>query len=297
MLINKQISKAIVNYLPEFNIQDIRFWLLSIVSGLATIHVTLVWQLTKSSDRLSITILIWSAILFLLWERRKKLRLKSEIIPSLLGCFLIVIFIFRSTFLLFFDQPFLRILPLVIFLSTALIASGIKELSQYWRELILISLLVFPEGIFLDFLERLPAIDIFTAKYATLLLWYSGFEVSRQGVIISLPTGAVEVYPGCSGLTAMVLLLKLTIVYLIIFPASFFKAVLLATASIVTVLLVNGFRIALLAVLVTHSNPFWFNYWHNGGGSQLFSVFSIIIFMSFCSFLTKSHEPKDKVFK
>lgn len=285
-----QIIAKIASKSRHIKYQDVKLWLLIITTGLAAIHSMLIWRLTDDIDRLSITILIWGVILFILWERRKQLNLNSGFVSSFIGFIIIGFVISKGLTILPFDQPFLRILPLGAFCGMVLIGSGFKGITQYWREFVLTLLIVIPDGVLEDLFEKLPAISLFTAKYATWLLWYLGFEVSRQGVNIIMPTGAVEVYPGCSGLTAMILILKLIIIYLIVFPANLFKTILLPILGVSIAFFINGFRVALMAVLVAYSKPSWFDYWHTGGGSQIFSVISIAIFALFCNLLIRPYE-------
>jgi len=77
-----------------------------------------------------------------------------------------------------------------------MLASGVKVAAN-WLEL-MISLINAPVGLLLGRVD----LTMFTAKFATILSHW--FEVSRQGVNVVLPSGAVEVNSGCSGLESIV---------------------------------------------------------------------------------------------
>jgi cyanoexosortase A len=165
-----------------------------------------------------------------------------------------------------------------------------KGFKQYWQELFLLFFLGAPE------LVLSPLIDVsgFTAQFSAFILWYLGFDVSRQGVYITLPQGGVEVFAGCSGLESMTHLLSLAVVYLLMFPTSWIKKVLVPVVAVSLAFVVNGLRVALMAVLAVSSNSEAFEYWHTGSGSAIFSMIAVLIFGLFCLFLMRQEEPANR---
>lgn len=276
--------------IPKY-IKGNRFWLLGLAVGLGILNLNLAWHL-EDIDRLSINLLAWACILLMVWNKRDSLHIQSSFVSSILGTILVSLVLFKSLTIFWFESGIIRILLLGSFLGIALIASGIKGLRQYKQEFIILAVLLIPEGLISSLIEGIVNVSLLTAKLGTLILWYSGFEVTRQGVYINLASGSVEVYPGCSGLSAMVLLLRLSVIYLIVFKINSFKAVLAPIAGILIAYLVNGFRVALMAFLVAFSNRDAFEYWHLGNGSQIFAFMSVLIFGLFCSFILT---PNDEV--
>lgn len=274
--------------------QDLKFWLLATLLGLITLHISLTWQLTEDIDRLSISVLAWGAVLFLAWSKRNQLNLESNGTASLVGTTLIVLVLLKSSSFFWFESDLVRVLPLAIALGLALLASGFKGLKQYWREFLVVSILAIPEGLLLDPLESIFQVSLLTAKIGALALWRLGFEVQRQGVYIILPTGVVEVYPGCSGLSAMFLLFRLSVLYLIIFPTTLFKSTVIPVIAVLIAYFFNGVRVALMAFLVAFSNQSAFEYWHTGDGSQIFAMIAVLAFGLLCSFITQDsqNEPE-----
>lgn len=266
---------------------NFKYWLLGIATGLITVHLTLTSRANDAS-LLGTSALFWSAICSLLWSRRNALILDSGVFSSFCGTLLIVLVLLKSLSVSGYDQ-FLRISPLISVLGVALLASGFKGLKQYWRELLIFCFLAPSPGA----ISLLIDISTFTAQFTTAILWYLEFEVSRQGVYINLPTGGVEVYPGCSGIENMLHLLGLAVLFLVMFPTTWLEKILVPVVAVFVAYVVNGARVALMVVLAASSNPQALYYWHKGDGSLLFSLISVLILGLFCLFLLRQGNPEN----
>jgi cyanoexosortase A len=238
---------------------------------------------------MAINVVFGGAVVYLLWEKRKSLRLQSGIFPSLLGLSIIISILLKSLFVL--KHPmingWLLLSPFLIGLSLALLASGFRGLSQYRRELLLLFFLGMPKLL----LRALP-IDfaVFTAKSAVFFLWYMGFEVAHQDVDIRLPAGTVEVFPDCSGIESMAYMLSLAVLVSGLLSLSWSKSALVTGVATLIGFMVNAVRVALMAVLVAGSQRDAFEYWHEGSGSLIFSMISVLLFSLFCFFLLRQDE-------
>ena len=283
----KNISLATIKPL-----ENTQFWLLAISGSLTAVYISLYMRFDGNSSQLTISLLGLGAVFSLLAEKRQTLKLESNIFSSLLGILLIAYILFRSNYIIVIDS-FAELTPFVAFLGLALLASGIKGLRQYWLELFIIFAFNLPVGYIAQHLD----ISIITAKFSSALLAYAGLPVLRQGVNIIMPTGAVEVYPGCSGMETMSQLVKLAILFLVMFPASLSKKIVVPIVAIVIAFLVNGVRVALMAFLVAKSNPTAFTYWHTGTGSQIFFLICTVLFGGFCYLMARKdddrHEPME----
>lgn len=237
---------------------------------------------------MSISLLCWGAVFSLLWEKRRTLNLESDLFSSLLGLFIVSFVLLRSWFITKYDS-FFEFTPLLSGLGVALLASGVKGLGQYWRELAIIVALNTPLGFLTDRID----ITTLTAKFSTSVLYYLGFAVSRQGIFIYLPTGSVEVVHGCSGIESIVQLLRLALLFLVIFPTGLAQKILVPVAAVLVAFLVNGVRIALMALLVASSNQEAFEYWHTGSGSQVYFLISTLLFGWFCYSVSPKNEPDE----
>jgi len=267
-------------------LQNTQFWLLAIAGGLIAVHLSLSWRLSGDFNRMSISVLCWGAVLSLLWEKRHTLSLKSGIFSSTLALLIITFFLLRSFFITSFDALF-DLSPLIAGLGLAMLASGVKGLQQYWQELIIVLAFTVPVELLIASIH----LSTLTAKFATFILSDLGFEVSRQGVNIILPKGAVEVNPGCSGIEGIVRLLQLAVLFLVMFPTNLLKKFLVPVVAVLVAFVVNAVRVALMAILVAYSNHEAFLYWHAGTGSQIFVLISSLVFGLFCYFISQKDRP------
>lgn len=129
-----------------------------------------------------------------------------------------------------------------------------------------------------------------TAKMATFVLWYCGFEPVRQGTDIALPTGAVEVASACAGINLMILLLQLSGIFLLKFPLRRMGQLLAMVSGIIVAFLINTIRVMILLLLRASFYDEAFHYWHNGGGQEFFGTTAMVLFGICCYFLLKHHE-------
>jgi cyanoexosortase A len=260
-------------------LQEPGFWLLGIVAALAALQLTLLNRL-DDSDLLTTSLLFWIAAGSLVWDKRHKLTLDSGFFSSAVGTVLLGLMLLRCLSLPD-SASFLRSLPFLSLLGLGLLASGFKGLIQYWRELIIFGLLALHR-----LLEALlQAIDLpqLTAQAAMFMLWYTGFQVRRDGVFLNLPTGQVEVYEGCSGIHSILLMLSIAVLFLLLFEVhSTLKKIFCIVVAVLIGFLDNSARVALMAILVAFSNNGAFEYWHSGNGSLIFSVISVGLFAAFC---------------
>lgn len=264
------------------------FLLLAIAVGLIAIHLTLSWRVATDFNSVLTKVLIWIAVCYRVGDKRNTLSLKSSFLPSLLGALLIALVLLRST------SPttnFLQISPFISALGVGLVASGFKGLKQYRLELLILFVICLPHLTISGIVDLSEA----TAKFAALVLWYLGFEVSRQGVNIILPTGSVEVYSACSGMKNILEMWEMALLVLLIFPTDWRKKFLVPVTAIFVAFVVNGFRVALMAVLTASSNKQAFEYWHTGDGSLIFSMISFLIFWLFCHFVFRLTENESGV--
>ncbi len=257
-------------------------WILGIAIALVALHLQLFWRLTGNFNQVSIELIGWSAVLFCLWKRRDSLILSSDSISQFAGWFLIALIFVRSINIHTASSLVLSLTPLLIAIAIALLCVGIGQFKHYPRELAIVFAIAFPISEVINFVDRLLQFSLLTAKYSHVLMWYLGFAVQRHGLQLVLPTGAVEIYPGCSGLEAALVTLKVAVFFLLVFPTPLKQKVLVPTIAISSAFVVNGFRIVLLAYLVAAKNMSAFEYWHSGDGSQVFSMISMSLFSSYC---------------
>ncbi len=276
-----------INSLAEIKpLENTQFWLLAIAGGLTAVFISLYMRFDGDLSQLTISLLGLGAVFSLLSEKRQTLKLESDIFSSLLGILLIAFVLVRSNYVDSIDS-LVELTPFIGFLGLALLASGIAGLRQYWLELLIILAFNIPVAYISQHLD----ISIFTAQFSFACLAYMGFPVERQGVNIIMPTGAVEVYPGCSGMETISQLVRLAILFLVMFPTrSLGKRFIVPFVAIIIAFVVNAIRVALMAYLVAKSNSQSFDYWHTGTGSEIFFLLCTVIFGCFCYLINKQDE-------
>ena len=256
--------------------QKADFWLASLGIALGGLHLVLLDKV-KQEHLFSISLLMWLTVASLLWERRQTLTYKSDTFSTTLGVVLLLLILARS---LSFTDISLRLLPLVGGLSLALMASGYRQLGQYGRELLILSLLVIARviTIFLDAIN----LPLFTAKISTFLLWLGGFEVYRQGVYIELSKGKVEVLGSCSGVESILLVVSVAFLFFFLIPISHAQKLICLLIATAIGFLVNTVRVIIMALLVDSGDTAAFDYWHGSDGSLSFAVISVCLFGLYC---------------
>ena len=272
-----------INWLKH--VQEPKYWLLGIASGLIALHLTLTSRL-NDNDIFGTMLLFWGVVAFLIWERHESLTFESGVFASFFGASLIALILLKSSSISGYDF-FIRATPFLSGISLALLASGTKGLKQYWQELLILAYTAIPPGLIGVFVD----VATLTAKFSAFLLHYLGFEVVRKGILLILEKGSVEVYHGCSGETVILQLLGMALIFLLMFPTTVGQKIVVPLVAIISGFVVNAARVALLAVLVSLSQPEAFKYWHEGSGSVIFSMIAVFIFGLFCWFAILKDQP------
>lgn len=266
-------------------LQQPQLWLLAIAGGIAAIHLSLSWRSNADLNQICLSILCWFAVATLLGEKRHNLTLQSDIFSSFLGFFLLGFVLLRSLWMTSFDNLF-HFTPFIAAIGLALIASEARRIHQYWQEIVLIFAFAIPVEILIN---RIGILAFYTANFASVILTYLGVVFHREGVNIILANGkAVEVAAGCSGWESIFPLLKLSVLFLVMFPTKTIQKILVPLAAVAIAFVVNGVRVAILAILHAYTSEATFKYWHVGTGSQVFFLTSALLFGGFCYLISKN---------
>lgn len=238
-----------------------------------------------SSNIFGTSLVFLAAVSSLIWDKRNKLTLESAFLPSVCGLvligfvYLLGLFTINSTFLWY-------LAPLVSAFGLALLASGFKGLKQYQGELLallcLAASIVLPKFIF--------DISPLTAKFSAFVLWCGGFKFTLAGQKILTPTGGIEVYSGCSGIELVIQMVGFAVVFLLMFNLNLKQKVITLIVAPFIGFIVNGVRVALMALIVVYGDQQSFKYWHDGDGSLIFSTIAVVLFGLFCWILLRSQK-------
>ncbi|MBD2297280.1 cyanoexosortase A [Nostoc sp. FACHB-190] len=270
------------------SLKNIELWLLGIGSSLVAINLTLVARKDETTN-FCINVLFFIVIFTLLKEKKQKLNFDSGLLSSSIGLifisFIFIISLFQINIGILSLFP-----PLFSGFGLALLASGYKGLKQYYKELLLLCFLTIRNLLFLITID----LSILTAKLSTAILWYTGFKVTRSGIIVSLPTGTIEVYSGCSGIDMILDLVSLAVLFIFMFDFKSYQKIMLPILATIIGFIVNGFRVSLMAILVAQGDKQAFEYWHEGDGSLIFAMIASIFLCCFCWFLLSRNENESK---
>lgn len=280
--------------LNSLKTETIHFFLLATSAALIVIHLTVVWR-GKDLNLFFNSILFLLAISSIIGEKHLRLNLNSDIFSSILGILIIASISLRVVSIPpSINNIWFCSFPFISALGLALLASGIKGLKQYKKELL--ALFFIPAPRIILFLLPQMDISILTAKFTTFILWYTGAEIVQSGVKISFPAvgKGIEVYPGCSGVEQILQILGIAILFILMFNLKKQQKILVPIVAAILAFIVNGVRVALMAIFVSRGEDKLFDYWHNGEGSQLFPVISVLLFGCFCWFFFLRNEQENQ---
>lgn len=252
------------------------FWVLVTISCLATLHLYYVWKMSGTLPSL-LDALGWLAVGFLLWKKKHRIKFNSGLISSIVGMFLIFWMMIRHGF----GQYYLSkvdilagLFPVITIVSVFLITTGWKRLVSYKSEIIVASLISIPYASLYNTLKSVVNID---AQLLNFMLHYIGLQSVRQGAIVSMRNGSVEINPSCSSVGPILTMLPLIVVLLSIYPTSKTKQFFIYIATIFSIIFINGIRLSSLVIFLDKGDLDSFKYWHEGGGAGIFS--NIIVFL------------------
>lgn len=273
----------------NFPVKSTQIWLLCLTISLTTIYLYSL-SVIKGISVLDHNILALLAVFWLLWQKRHQLHLNCQFYPSLLGTACLALVVVKTSG---HHGIWLQTLPFFATVGMGLIASGFPAPKQYWRELVIFCVIAI-FGIFKQPIEEHFALTTVTAQFSHFLLQMRGIDSIRQGTLIAFsPETAMDVVESCAGYSKIFWLVEIAIIYLLLFPSNRINILLVPTVAASIAFIANAIRIAILGVFLASGDETGFEYWHEGEGSQIFTIVPLVIFGSFCLYLVKRMEPED----
>jgi len=216
--------------------------------------------------------------LFLLWQRRAKLR-EIEPQPSSWGLPIVVGSLCLLILGIFGAELFISRISLLVLIA------GMTIFFRGWRTF---RVVLFPL-VFLVLMVPLPAIvfsqitfplQILASKLSAWLLPFLGVPVFREGNVINLPAMPLEVAEACSGIRSLLSLITLAIMYGYLLEERVAVRIALALASIPIAVAANGLRIVGTGLLVQYWDPDKAEgFFHAFSGWLIFVVSLLILFV------------------
>lgn len=196
------------------------YLILAIAAGFIAIHLSLVERI-GNPQQMGTFLVCWSVVALTVWNKyhpskHNDLTLyrnkdgqnsHSHLLKALamgVGLLLIPILVKSFTIQRYETNILLDLMPLLIALGIGFLGVGFGRLRDYWRELLILGL----PGIVGGLAYRLINPSTLSAKFSTILLLSSGFNVSNNGVYITYYPNSldaslfyrIEVNHGCSGI-------------------------------------------------------------------------------------------------
>jgi len=205
------------------------------------VRLFLQWVGPHSDPNFQHGVLVPLFALFVLWQDRARL---AAIVPEPSWAGLPVV-VFSTLMLLFGDLGADTFLPRVSFL---ILLAGVIILFQGWM---FFRAVLFPWA-FLILMVPIPALIInrvtfplqsLAARLATALFGLIGFAVLREGNIITLASGRLDVAEACSGLRSLLSLITLAIIYGYLMETRNRVRVVLLCLAVPIAVVANSFRI------------------------------------------------------
>ena len=254
----------------------VRFW----ISGMgitAALHLALLAVGGASSGEVVVAVTGWLLVALLL-ARDAPLANEQGGCAGMSGLILLGIGLALTVRSAWFDLWFLKILPFLLLGGVLLLSCGWGGLISRWRLTAMMLVVAAPEKL-LDVLNFGGPLIVAHTRIAGFLLHCFGFDPLIRGVLITLPTGSVEVQEACSGLILMLLLLKIALLVCIAFPIRLTLRLMICAAALLTGFTAGVIRIAILAAIV-HKRE-WFESLHGPVGMSLFPLVGFLLFFPF----------------
>jgi cyanoexosortase A len=173
-------------------------------------------------------------------------------------------------------------MPLLGAIGLVLLAAPANKLRPFLPSLSVLALL--PVVRTLGWLTPLGPLSVAIAWLTKQMLTLSGYTAVQFGTSVGLKSGGVIVSGSCAGLSILLQLLMVAVIFAMAFPMRnrWQNGVMLLVAPLIG-MVVNGMRITLLALLITSSLPgkqWWFDFFHEDWGSLIFSGLGMQLFVS-----------------
>jgi cyanoexosortase A len=248
---------------------------------LASLHLALDLYLGKQSH-FFMSLLVWSAVASLLWDKKFQFSLSPSKISTFLGFAILSALLVAS--MAHPGEKVIGFFPVVAFLSWVLIFVSPAQLSSYLKEFSILSIFGLPKLV----PETAFGLAPLTAKFSAFLLHYVvSYPVTLVNSIrIQVPNGGVEVVPACSGISLILHMLSISVIFLCLFPVQKRHFILLPLIAATLGFVLNGVRVAVLAALSRPESSAGFEYWHSANGASIFVLIALLLYSSlwFCFF-------------
>lgn len=225
-----------------------------------------------------LTVVVWGGAVICIEDHLDGFKIRPSGMSLMVGAVLLAYATWRCSIVLDRDTTVYG-LALVQGLALALLARPIRQLWIFRGSLIVLSLL--PLQLVVSKLLPEYWLSVATGRASQVLLLIFGVNASLSGRVLNLGQGAVQIAAACNGVDLIVQVTVIAIVFTLAFPVRSVALKLLYVGSAPVIgYLVNGVRIALLAVISSSSLP-WrqglFDFMHEEWGGLVFAGLATLL--------------------
>jgi len=251
--------------------------LLAAIFGLYFLLLSL---LTQPPDEMLNLVLVLGGALLVLHHPPAGWQPRPGRIGRWVGVALLVVVLLRGQRMISFDF-ISSLLPLLAGMGLALLAAPLSQLGSFLPSLAVLALLPMFRAV--GWLTPVGPLSVVTAWITQQILTIGGTTAEQVGTLVKLRGGGVIVSGACAGLSILLQLLLVAVIFAMAFPMRhrWQNGLMLLGAPLIG-MVANGMRITLLALLSTSNlanKQWWFDFFHDHWGSLLFSGLGMQLFV------------------
>jgi cyanoexosortase A len=251
-----------------------------LVAAIFALYLLLLSLLTQPPDEVLNLVLVLGGALLVLNGPPADWQPRPGRIGRWVGIALLMAVLLRGQRMVGFDFSF-SVLPLLAGIGMALLAVPLNKLGSFLPSLSVLALLPVLRAVL--WLTPVGPLSVATAWLTRQMLSLCGYPAVQIGTLVKLQGGGVSVAGACAGLSILLQLLLVAVIFAMAFPMRHrWQNGLMIVLAPLLAMLVNGMRITLLALLTTSSLPgkqWWFDFFHEHWGSLVFSGLGMQLFV------------------
>ena len=251
-----------------------------LLAAIFALYLLLLSLLTQPPDEMLNLVLVMGGALMVLHQPAAGWQPRPGRIGRWVGVALLVVVLWRGQRMISFDF-ISSLLPLLAGMGLALLAAPLRQLGSFLPSLAVLALLSMFRAV--GWLTPVGPLSVATAWITQQILTLGGSTAEQVGTLVKVQGGGVIVSGACAGLSILLQLLLVAVIFAMAFPMRHHwqNGLMLLGAPLVG-MVVNGMRISLLALLSTSNlanKQWWFDFFHDHWGSLLFSGLGMQLFV------------------
>ena len=251
-----------------------------LLAGLLALYLLLLSLLTQPPDEMLNLVLVLGGALLVLHQPAAGWQHRPGRLGRWVGVALLVAVLLRGQRMMGFDF-ISSLLPLLAGMGLALLAVPLNQLGSFLPSLAVLALLSMFRAV--GWLTPVGPLSVATAWITQQILTLGGSTAEQVGTLVKVQGGGVIVSGACAGLSILLQLLLVAVIFAMAFPMRhrWQNGLMLLGAALIG-MGSNGMRITVLALLSTSNlanKQWWFDFFHDHWGSLLFSGLGMQLFV------------------